>query len=112
MTFAPRTTFVANKNPFTGENMNHVDPSKLKISDDPLPAGRAQPDKYADLWKRIKPGQCVVCAPEHTGKIANAMRKHVRVAGLNCIVRMTNDYGDGRGRVWMLANPKAIRRAA
>ena len=86
--------------------MKFIDPATLKISTDPLPAGKAKRDKYADLWARLKPGQCVVCESEHVGRIAGAMKKHVADKGLDCHVRLTTRYTDGKGRVWLLANEK------
>lgn len=92
--------------------MTHIDPDALKIAADPLPPGRAKRDKYADLWAKLKPGQCVVCEPEHVGRIAGALKKHVESAGLDCHVRLTKRYTDGKGRVWLLQNEKRLKRAA
>ena len=42
--------------------VDHVDPSKLTIGNDPLPAHRARANKYADLMAKLKPGQCTAQA--------------------------------------------------
>lgn len=102
----PKTTFVGKTNPFTGASLmkpvDHVDPSKLEITSDPLPAGRARANKYADLMAAIKPGQCIKCKPTNVGQVASAMKKHIDSNGLPCQVRSTKNYGDGMGRVWLM----------
>lgn len=111
----PKTKFAGKTNPFTGEStmrpVDHVDPSKLTIGNDPLPAHRARANKYADLMAKLKPGQCIKCAPNHVGQVANAVRKHIIQNGLDCTIRSTKNYGDGMARVWLLANARKLKAA-
>lgn len=80
-----------------------VDVSKLRISDDPLPisrlAGRA---KYAEIFGKLKPGQCVVCEPHEVMRISKGLREWLKDTGSDCLTRATKNYTDGKGRVWML----------
>lgn len=87
--------------------MSRIDPQKLSIANDPMPGHRATPNKYAELFSRLKPGQCIVCEGMQAGKIACALRKYVAEAGKSNIVRSTGRYDDGKGRVWLLAAPAA-----
>ena len=91
--------------------VDHVDPSKLEITSDPLPAGRARANKYADLMAKLKPGQCIKCAPNHVGQVSNALRKHIIEKELPCQVRSTKNYGDGMGRVWLMKNERKLKVA-
>ena len=91
--------------------VDHVDPSKLTIGNDPLPAHRARANKYADLMAKLKPGQCIKCAPNHVGQVANAVRKHIIQNGLDCTIRSTKNYGDGMGRVWLMKNERKLKVA-
>lgn len=97
------------------EKIRYVDTADLSICDDPLPLGRSIVEgKYDDKFKTMKIGQAVKCPPAAVGLIQNAMRKFVKVRGLKgVVVRTCKDYGDGLGRVWMLAEPaKALKVAA
>ena len=86
--------------------VDHVDPSKLEIASDPLPAHRARTNKYADILAKLKPGQCIKCPSSQVGQVANAVRKHIIDKQLPCTLRSTKNYGDGMGRVWLLSNAK------
>ncbi len=87
---------------------SYTNPAALEITNDPLPAGRASSgNKYAGLLAKLKPGQCIKCSTAETGRISNAMRKHLRLAGETFAVRSIKDYGDGMGRVWWLAGNDA-----
>ena len=111
----PQTTFAGKTNPFTGAPMkpvDHVDPSKLTIGNDPLPAHRARANKYADLMAKLKPGQCIKCKSSQVGQVANALRKHVETANLDCTIRSTKNYGDGMARVWLMAKEKVRKLKA
>lgn len=107
-----QTTFVGKKNPFTGavlKPINNVDPSKLTIANDPLPAHRSSVNKYAEIIAKLKPGQCIKCPSSQVEQVANALRKHYGGKEGGYMVRLTKDYGDGFGRVWLL---KTLRTAA
>lgn len=83
--------------------MPRIDPSKLTISNDPMPAHRAIANKYAELFGRLKPGQCIVCEGDQAAKLATALKKHVALAGQSHIVRSTSRFeADGKGRVWLI----------
>lgn len=86
------------------EPVKRTDPSTLVICDDPLPSHRAvYGNKYAPIFKTMKLGQAIKCTPSEVGPIALALRKFVEVNKLKAKIASTKDYGDGRGRVWMLA---------
>lgn len=113
----PSTALVSSANPFQsttgGPKVSRIDPEKLTISNDPMPAHRASPNKYGEIFSRLKPGQCIVCEPPHAAKLATALKKHVAQSGQNHMVRSTSRFDDGRGRVWLIAGPAAkVKRAA
>lgn len=81
-----------------------TNPETLEICNDQLPAHRARPgNKYEAVLKALKPGQAIKCKPEEVGRVSGAMRKYIETHDLQAVVRTIKDYGDGHGRVWMLA---------
>lgn len=83
----------------------HIDPATLVICNDALPSHRAKAGrKYADLFKDLKHGQAVKCKPEHVGQLSGALRKWIEDGHTTGMVRSMRDYGDGLGRVWLLAD--------
>lgn len=93
--------------PMIKQPVKPTDPSTLEICNDPIPTHRAScGNKYAALLKNIKPGQCIKCSPEEVGRIQGAMRKYIELNQIDAYVRTIKDYGDGKGRVWMLAAEK------
>jgi hypothetical protein len=90
-----------------------TDPSTLEICDDPLPAARAScGNKYEPIFKKLKLGQAIKCQPTEIGRLGGALRKYVEVHALNATVKTIKDYGDGRGRVWLMALPEAKAKLA
>ena len=90
-----------------------TDPATLEICNDPLPTHRASAgNKYAEILKAIKPGQCIKCSPEEIGRVQGAMRKFVQTHNINATVKTIKNYGDGKGRVWMLPVEKKLKVAA
>lgn len=112
MNTQPRTTF-AGKSPFPKKPKKasvYVDPSDLEIGDDPLPVERASTQKYEALFSRLKTGQCIKAEEDDIGKITNSLRKWSRENRPGTIVKSTSRYpGDesGRGRIWLLVDPKS-----
>lgn len=112
----PRIAVSAN-NPFNQAKAQRrdrfIDPTKLKIANDPL-VGRARPaNKYAEIFEAMKPGQCIVCASDEAAALCGAMKKWIENTGAKCVAKFTTRYSDGKGRVWLLADPaKAKLKAA
>lgn len=113
-----KTTFAGDRHPITGADMNPkaktLDADTLTICNDPLPASRARPGgKYDELLKNMKVGQCIKCAPDDIGTISSALRKWIDQHNIKATTRSMKNYGDGMGRVWMIAlPPQALKRAA
>ena len=104
----PRIAVSAN-NPFNQAKAQRrdrfIDPTKLKIANDPL-VGRARPaNKYAEIFEAMKPGQCIVCQSDEAAALSNATKKWIENTGAKCITKFTTRYVDGKGRVWLLADP-------
>ena len=81
-----------------------TDPKTLVICDDPLPTHRAScGNKYEPTIKAMKVGQAIKCLPSEVGRVAGAMRKFIKTNNMAATVKTIKDYGDGKGRVWMVA---------
>lgn len=94
------------------EPVKPTDPSTLEICNDPIPTHRAScGNKYAELLKKLKPGQCIKCRPEEVGRVQGAMRKYIEANKIDATVRTIKNYGDGKGRVWMMATEKTDDKA-
>ena len=80
----------------------------LEICDDPLIGVRALPDlKYQAVFEKLKPGQCIKCAPADVGKISGGLRKYFERNNIKDQVKTTSSYEtDGLGRVWWVATAK------
>ena len=87
----------------------HIDHTGFVICDDPLPASRSiGPGKYDALFQQLGRGQAIKCPPDAVASTQHALRKWVkeqRVTGV--LIKTCKDYGDGFGRVWLLAEPGA-----
>jgi hypothetical protein len=96
-------------NPFTGQIMTKPKPpglASVSICNDALPPARYKPDgKYTAVFRKLKPGEALKCKPADVHRISNALRAHIKVMGITGRVRSIADYGDGKGRVWLLVNP-------
>ena len=105
----PQTTFAGNRHPVTKLSMKkppeYTPVDGLSITSDPLPARRTLPNlKYEAVFKRLKPGQSVKCEPQHVGRIASALRKHMERSGIDGHIKTVMRYpSDQMGRVWMLS---------
>lgn len=86
------------------EPVKPTDPSTLEICNDPLPSHRAScGNKYEATIKAMKMGQAIKCLPSEVGRVAGALRKFVENTKIAANVRTIKDYGDGKGRVWLMA---------
>lgn len=101
------------KAPQTGKAVYQpIDPATLTICNDPVLSTKpVVGTKYGDILAALKVGQAIKCPPNAVGHLCGAMRKHIKTMGLTHIVRSTKDYGDGLGRVWMLAAPTTTSAA-
>lgn len=85
----------------------HIDTAEFVICNDPLPASRSiGPGKYDALFQQLGRGQAIKCPPDAVASTQHALRKWVkeqRVTGV--LIKTCKDYGDGFGRVWLLAEP-------
>lgn len=89
-----------------------VNPDTLTICDDPLPAHRARPGcKYEAKFRPLKIGQAIKCQPTDVNRVANALRKYLE-ASPALLVRSIRDYGDGKGRVWLVKADKPAGKPA
>ena len=88
----------------TRQPTKHTDPATIEICDDPLPGSRAScGNKYEALFSSMKIGQALKCQPIEVNRMSNGLRKWVRDKKIKGAVRSMKDYGDGKGRVWLVA---------
>ena len=98
---------VASDTPKVASPQRHIDTAEFVICNDPLPASRSiGPGKYDVLFVKLGRGQAIKCPPDAVASTQHALRKWVkeqRVTGV--LIKTCKDYGDGFGRVWLLAEP-------
>ena len=86
-----------------------TDPATIEICDDPIPSHRAScGNKYEAILSNLKVGQAIKCQPSEVGRMSGALRKWVAEKNIKGAVRSMKDYGDGKGRVWLIALPKKV----
>lgn len=87
-----------------------IDADLLKITDDPIPKKRVQSEpKYHAVFKKLKPGQRIACAPDESQPVSQALRKYLKDRDLldKFDVRSVRHYPkDNRGGVWMIERTK------
>lgn len=104
---ASDTPKVASEAAKVASPQRHIDTAEFVICNDPLPASRnIGPGKYDALFQQLGRGQAIKCPPDAVASTQHALRKWVkeqRVTGV--LIKTCKDYGDGFGRVWLLAAP-------
>jgi hypothetical protein len=81
------------------------DPSTLKIANDPLPPTRTPPmSKYEEVFSKLKPGQCLICEPDHASRIRAALDKWLKNRMKTGFQTKAHSHypTDRKGRVWLL----------
>ncbi len=99
-----KTTF-SKRNPFTGERVGIIDPTKLELTDDPPPSVRATKDgKYTQLFiKAVATGKRIKCESNQAAKIATSLKKFMKDRNIPGGVRSTSNYHkDGKGGAWYM----------
>lgn len=90
-----------------------VDPKQISICDDRLPDFRARTEgKYDAIFAKMKMGQCIKCHTQDLGKVSSALRKYILKHKVKGTIRSMTNYGDGMGRVWLVALPVKALKAA
>lgn len=88
----------------TRQPTKRTDPATIEICNDPIPSHRAScGNKYEAILSALKVGQCIKCQPAEVGRMSGALRKWVQDKKIKGAVRSMKDYGDGKGRVWLVA---------
>lgn len=60
------------------KTVKSIDVELITIKNDPFPGQRACPEgKYAELFAKMKPGQCLSCEPDEVQPLGAAMRKWI-----------------------------------
>lgn len=95
--------------------INFLDPSVLRIVDEPYKDGRALPvSKYEPIFGAVKPGQRIVCPDGTASRLAAQFRKWLENRGRrDVVVRARERCDDGLGGVWWIQEaqkPKTVWR--
>lgn len=82
---------------------------ELRICDDPPPRTTLGPrtSKYIESFENLPVGKGLVCSKEKASAVAAAMRTWIKKTdrkGLGVV--SVSDYGDGKGRVWLISIEK------
>ena len=92
------------------EPVKPTDPATLEICDDPIPNHRAScGNKYESVFSKLKVGQAIKCQPLEVARMSNSLRKWASDNKIKGNVRSMKDYGDGRGRVWLVEKPEKAK---
>lgn len=98
------------------KTVKSIDVELITIKNDPFPGQRACPEgKYAELFSKMKPGQCLSCEPDEVQPLGAAMRKWIASqdkADKLEVRTMSRFPGDSRGRVWLIAKEVKLRKVA
>lgn len=82
---------------------------ELRICDDPPPRTTLGPrfSKYIESFEKLPVGKGLECSKGKAGPVANAMRAWIKRSGKEGLsVISVSDYGDGKGRVWLVKTEK------
>ena len=82
---------------------------ELEICSEPPPRTTLGPrtSKYIESFEALTVGQGLRCSKEKTGPVAVAMRSWIKRTGRKDVgVISISDYGDGKGRVWLVSTKK------
>ena len=95
--------------------INFLDPSTLRIVDEPYKDGRASPvSKYEPIFSKLKPGQRIVCPTGYAARLSAQCRNWLEKKGhKNVVVRARERCDDGLGGVWWIQEepkPKTVWR--
>lgn len=95
--------------------IQYLDPSKLRIVDEPYKDGRASPvSKYEPIFSAVTPGQRICCPAGSASRLAAQFRNWLEKNGRrNPIVRARERCDDGDGGVWWIKaeeKPKSVWR--
>lgn len=78
---------------------------ELVPCNDPPPTSTLGPrsSKYTKIFESLPVGRGLKCDIGKTGPVANAMRTWIKKTGRKGVgVISVSDYGDGKGRVWLV----------
>lgn len=91
--------------------IQYIDPSKLRIVDEPYKDGRASPvSKYEPVFSAVKPNQRIVCPAGSAARLAAKFRNWLEKKGnKDVIVRARERCDDGQGGVWWIQEAKKPR---
>lgn len=93
--------------------VNHIDPSTLRIVDEPYKDGRSSPvSKYEPIFSKVQPNQRIVCPAGTGSRLAAQFRKWLQNHGnKNVVVRARDRCEDGMGGVWWIKEAEKPRTA-
>ena len=91
--------------------IQYLDPSKLRIVDEPYKDGRATPvSKYEPVFSAVKPNQRIVCPTGSAARLSAQFRNWLEKKGhKDVIVRARERCDDGEGGVWWIQEAKKPR---
>lgn len=95
--------------------INFLDPSTLRIVDEPYKDGRASPvSKYEAIFSALKPGQRLVCPHGSASRLSAQLRNWLEKKGHKAPqVKSRERCDDGLGGVWWIKEaekPKTVWR--
>ena len=99
----------------TKNPIQYLDPSTLRIVDEPYKDGRSIPvSKYETIFSALKPNQRMVCPSGSASRLSAQLRNWLEKKGVKePIVRARERCDDGQGGVWWIKEaekPKSVWR--
>ena len=91
--------------------IQYLDPSKLRVVDEPYKDGRASPvSKYEPVFSVVKPNQRIVCPAGSAARLSAQYRNWLEKKGhKNVVVRARERCNDGEGGVWWIKEAEKPR---
>lgn len=100
-----KTKFAGDKNPFTGKELTLEERLGVEITSDPLPKKRLAEGHRDNLYRKLMVGQCIKCESSAVSTLSKGLAHWIKKNNKknDLTVKVCTNYGDGFGRVWLMA---------
>ena len=105
-----QTAWIPAAKPANAKSPTRLSVDEVELCDDPIPANRitSVQSKYMPYFEGLRAAnseeKAIKCHPGAVGSIASGLRKYLERRGEKgkFAIKSVSNYGDGKGRVWLL----------